>query len=126
MSKVYWFSLFVNYDVLVIIGLTFAFFLYADSERCKNQKYARFFVLFTTCYYVIWYLLSYIIGQDMAQLLFICLLLPILSLVHWIVPFNKNRLVGRFLFLASGIFTVIITIWFVLFSIMQDQYQLFY
>jgi len=96
------FTLFIDYDVILIILITAIYVIYSAVTKQLSINYALFTLIFLSCYFILFYLLSLKRPSDAKELFQLCIL-PTYTLFHWLIPFKKNKNVAKILTVFSGI-----------------------
>ena len=101
------FTLFIGYDVIFVILLTVIYVLYSAVTKQLSSNYVLFTLIFMSCYFILFYLLSLKSPSDAKGLFQLCLL-PTYTLFHWLIPFKKNKKITKILAILSGILIFIV------------------
>lgn len=101
------FTLFIGYDVIIIVLLTVIYVLYSAFTKQLSSNYTLFNLIFLSCYFILFYFLS-LKSPSGAKGLFQLCLLPTYTLFHWLIPFKKNKKITKILAILSGILIFIV------------------
>lgn len=101
-------GIFVHMDIVFILLSTIIYLLYSFIKRVKTDVYIKFLSIFISSYFSLFYMLSFHLSASETKGLFMLFLLPVLTLSHTLIPFNKNKRFNRFLIIGTCLYLALL------------------
>lgn len=95
-------SIFVGFDVLLIIVITIIYLVYKALKKDLTVNYITFSLVFVSLYMLFFYAFPFRQESDHQKLFFV-FLLPVFTLVHWLVPFKKSKTLHKVVAIGSAV-----------------------